>query len=298
MSSKRLTRALALSGSALALSMAVPGQLIAQQSGDVQIRPAAQSVVDSLDSLEQLLLASPEEANRLNFYVTPQYRRDRYEAYSESGQIFEGETLRPEFPIEVDSPNFTVDSTGIAVGADYLLDDQWIFGGQLSYTNADFNYDTPSELDALLATVEDVASNNGDVVFGDPVDREFDEYGVSISAGFIAKPWTALFTLGYNRRNIDVETRKNGALDDNLILAELIGVEADFNSDIYSADLGASYRLGSESLSLQPFASIGYQIEDIDGYSEEITCCQAASGSLRPKLLDPRSKRRNPKCDV
>ena len=278
MSSMNQRHAFILSGSLFLVSLMITDQAAAQQRGDVQIKPATQSVLQSLDNLEQLLLAPPEEENRLNVYIIPQYRRDRYEDYSEQGQSFSTAGIfEPERPIEIDSPDFSVDSTGISVGADYLLDGQWLFGGQLSYTNADFDYDVKPDSDFLLPAPD--RSLIGDLVFGDPIDREFDEYGLSFSAGYLAEPWTVLATIGYSSRKTDLETLKIATFDkDDNSAEELQVVEADFDSDIYSADLGASYRINYGDMSLQPYASVGYQIEDVDGYSEEVVSARDRDG--------------------
>ena len=301
MSSKNLARALVLTSSAIALCSTFSDQTAAQSQGDVQIRSASQSAIDSLDSLEQLLLAPPEEANRLNIYVTPQYRRERYESYSENGEIFDGagNPLGSNFPVEIDSPEFTTDSSGISLGADYLLDGRWLLGGQLSYTKTDFDYNILSEAD--LINEQAAAAVSGDLFFGDPVDREFDEYGISFSAGYLADPWTALLTVGYSRRNIETETRKVGAyFFSDLSAAELHGVEADFNSDIYSVDLGGSYRWRSGDLSLQPYMSIGYSAEDVEGYTEDFTSLRLRNSTSDQTFFtgDPRLSRFNAAANV
>jgi len=270
MSSVNLSRTLVLPLSAFSLCLTLPDRGTAQQQGDAQIEPASKSVIDSLDSLEQLLLAPLDEAKMSNLYVTPQYRRERYEGYSEIGQVFDDEILNPEAPLRVDSPDFEAESLGIAIGYEYLLNSKWLLGAEVNYAHTTFDYETPSEADVLGEVT--AAGDINDFLIGDPVDREIDEYGISLSAGYLAEPWIGLLTLSYSRRNIETETRKVGSIfPDDGSPASLNVLEGNFNSNVYSADFGASYRIRSGSLSWQPFASIGYQIEDVGGYTEEFT---------------------------
>ena len=251
-------RAYLLFPTILTLILTQTSPTLAQQQGDVRISPASPSTLQSLDNLEQLLLASPKEADRLNVFVIPQYKRERFEVYTETGELFLGpEEFVTDLPAEVKSPDFTVDSVGVALGADYLINSEWLIGGQFNYTHADFDYDTPPE-SSLLEFVPFRDEGFGNAYIGDPVDRQFDEYGFSISGGYLSDPWTAILTIGYSRRNNETRTRKTSAFFDDGVDTEInLGnaasfqiLDADFDSNIYFVDLGGSYRWRYSSVSV------------------------------------------------
>jgi hypothetical protein len=261
----------------MALGLPMSKQSAAQQQGDARVAPDILTPTQSLNDLEQLLRSPPAE-RKLNIYVAPQYRHEQFDAYTEAADLLIGTTAFDDIPGIINSPKFSIDAAGLSVGADYLDETGWLFGGALSYTHASFDYATPPESDLLLIDTTGVAGLTrllGETVFGVPVDREYDEYGISFSFGYVTEPWTALLTAGYGHRNTEATNRKVGAfetLTGTLSRAtELHGLEAEYSSDIYSVDLGGAYRIEAGPLSVQPYASIGYQVEDVDGYSESFT---------------------------
>ena len=171
-------------------------------------------------------------------------------------------------------PDFDVTSGSVSFGADYLFTNGILIGASFDYTTGDFDFDDPSPgsvqqgLIGLNPNPADPTNpDNTPFVqaggFGSPLDREFDEYGVTLATGYVRDPWTFLLAASYGRRDIETKRREfNSAV-------QYFENEADFNSNNYSVDLGVAYRYDVAQLAIQPQASIGYRREDVDGYTED-----------------------------
>jgi len=246
------------------------GQAFAQATGNVQVSSGASGGA-RLDSLQQLLLSPPEP--RLNLFAVSEYQREHFDDYTEDATLFDptGQFIDETVEDGVLVPDFDVTSGSVSFGADYLFTNGLLIGASFDYTNADFDFDDPSPgsvqqdligLDPVnnAADLTTFVQNGG---FGSPLDREFDEYGVTLAAGYVLDPWTFLLAASYSYR--DVETRRrefNSAI-------QYFENEADFSSNNYSVDLGVAYRYDVAQLTIQPQASIGYRREDVDGYTED-----------------------------
>ena len=269
-------RALLTTCSAVALGfLLTPNEAVAQAQGDVQIKQATSPLTQSLDNIQRLLQESPEEQKTVNVYVTPQYRRESYQAYDLSGSFdiltSDGDVI--ETPLSLNSPKFKTESEGVSIGADYLHTNNFLFGVQFNLNKTEFDYDDLEsfDLDSLFIDNEEEFRNVfGDFAFGDPVDREFDEYGISFSGGYVSDPWTFLVTAGYAHRDNESRTRNVGSVLGGIAVDTLVELESNFGSDIYSVEAGGSYRLQSGPASFQPFASIAYQVEDVEEYTGEL----------------------------
>ena len=244
-------------------------QALAQATGNVQISSGASGGA-RLDSLQQLLLSPPEP--RLNLFAVSEFQHEEFDSYTEDALLFDPTGVFASLPVDkgVLVPDFDVTAGSVSVGADYLFTNGLLIGASFDYTHADFDFDDPSpgsvQQDLIGVDPTDDAEfatfvQNGG--FGSPLDRDFNEYGVTLAAGYLLDPWTFLLAASYSRRDIETKRREfNDAF-------QFFENEADFNSDNYSIDLGVAYRFDVAQLTIQPQASFGYRREEVDGYTED-----------------------------
>jgi hypothetical protein len=242
------------------------GPAFAQATGQVQVTSGASGGA-RLDSLQQLLLSPPEP--RLNLFAVGEYQHEDFDGYTEDAVLFDPTGVFASVPVDngVIVPDFDVTSGSASFGADYLFDNGLLIGASFDYNHSDFDFDDPSPASVQRALINAPPTDPTDFVqqggFGSPLDRDFNEYGLTLAAGYVLDPWTFLLAASYSYRDIETKRREfNDAF-------QFFENEADFNSNNYSIDVGVAYRLDVAKLSIQPQASIGYRREDVDGYTED-----------------------------
>lgn len=239
----------------LLAAMLLGGEAFAQARGDVSARPKGPA---GLEALARRMAESPE--TRLNLYMTPQLTYEKFDDYTVIGR-FEGPTL-PD--AQVISPDFSVTTTGISAGADYVFPNNLLLGGAFTYNYA--NYDFRSGSVTQFAATE---TGLGGKALGEPLDRSYDEYGFTLAAGYLKDPWAVLFTGRYARRdNIKTLRRESQNIGFNRFVVQAKG---DTHSNVYSAELSVNYRVSLQSgAALTGLSSFLYQLEDIASYTEMV----------------------------
>jgi Autotransporter beta-domain len=228
-------------------------EAFAQARGDVSARPKG---LAGLEALARRMAESPE--TRLNLYITPQLTYEKFDDYTVIGK-FQGPVL-PD--AEVISPGFSITTTGISVGADYLFPDALLLGGAFTYNYANYDFKTGSVMQ--FAATE---TGLGGKALGEPLDRSYDEYGFTLAGGYLEDPWAVLLTGRYARRNnIKTLRRESEVVFPNRFIVQAKG---DTHSDVYSAELSVNYRVSFQNgAALTGLASFLYQLENIASYTE------------------------------
>ena len=171
-------------------------------------------------------------------------------------------------PARVISPKFSISTPEISVGADYLFPNGLLLGGAFSYGYANYEFDSGSVTQFVenreIGGIRESAS-----ALGEPLDRSYDEYGFTLVAGYLKDPWAVLLTGRYARRD-RIETLRREpprTISDTFV----VQAKGDTAADLYSGELGVSYRVGFENgAALTGLASILYQREEIDSYTDKV----------------------------
>jgi hypothetical protein len=257
--------------------MLIAGEAFAQARGDVSARPKGPA---GLEALARRMAESPE--TRLDLYVTPQLTYEKFDDYTVFGKF-----QNPRLPdAEVISPPFSITTTGTSVGADYLFLNGLLLGGAFTYNHANYDFESGS--------VTHFASSGGGLfteALGEPLDRSYDEYGFTLSAGYLKDPWAVLLTGRYARRDNIESLRRQAVLLPNSFIVQAKG---DTHSNVYSAGLSVNYRVGFENgAAITGLSSFLYQVEDIASYTETVDSVYSVSGGQieqisKSQFLTPR----------
>ena len=203
-------------------------------------------------------LSLPE--TRLDLYVTPQFTYEKFDDYAVFGKF-----QNPVLPdAEVISPEFSISTTGISAGADYLFPNGLLLGGAFTYSHANYDFDPVLVTQLLAAHGTEVTG-----ALGEPLDRSYDEYGFTLAAGYLKDPWAVLFTGRYARRD-NIETLRREAESVVSSIHFIVQAKGDTHSNVYSAGLSVNYRVGFENgAALTGFVFYSFiSVEDIDSYTE------------------------------
>jgi hypothetical protein len=249
-------------------AMLTGSEAFAQARGEVSARPKGPA---GLEALARRMAESPE--TRLDLYLTPQFIYEKFDDYAVVGEFYQDpDPDRP--PPQVISPDFTISTTEIGVGADYLFPNALLLGGSFSYSHANYDFESGSVMQ--FDAEEPIAT--GPSALGEPLDRSYDEYGFTLAAGYLKDPWAVLLTGRYARRD-NIETLRREA---PLILGGnrfIVQAQGDTHSNVYSSELSVNYRVGFENgASLTGLASLLYQLEEIDSYTEHVDSVFSAEG--------------------
>jgi hypothetical protein len=241
---------------ALLAALLSANDAFAQATGGVSVPPKGPA---GLEALAKRMAESPE--TRLDVYVTPQFTYEKFHDYEEVGQFRDpvlGEAT-------IVSPEFTISTTDISAAADYLFVSGLFLGGAFTYSYADYDFDHGPLSQAFEAA--DQREEQG--ALGEPLDRSFDQYGFTLTTGYLKDPWAVLLTGRYARRD-NIETLRREAVQGarrNLVL----DAKGNTKSNIYAVGPSVNYRIGFENgAALTGLTSILYQREEIDGYTERV----------------------------
>jgi len=269
------------------------GPVFAQATGQVAVSSGPTGSSRSLESLQQLLLSPPDP--KLNVFVTPQFSYEKFDAYNENGSLqgpvlVDDEVCAANCEVQdlVRQPEFTIETAGITGGGDYLFPNGLLLGASFTYNHADYDFKTESREDFAANALTDPDLLIAGFSLGEPLDRNFDEYGATFAAGYIKDPYTILLTGGISRReNIDTLRREfngNVVTSSFATAQEIVQTKGNTDSDLYSVELGLAYRFSFQNMAIQPLASIGYQREEVDSYTEDF---EAAFQRPIPSKFNP-----------
>jgi hypothetical protein len=183
--------------------MLTGGEAFAQARGEVSARPKGSA---GLEALARRMVEAPEA--RLDLHIAPEFSYEKFDDYTVVG-TFQDPDLGDATVI---SPSFSVTTIGTGAGADYLFPNGLLLGGAFSYSHSSYDFGAGSVTEFIAdpdISVPGVRTRVGSAL-GQPLDRSYDEYGVTLAAGYVKDPWAVLLTGGYARRpNIETLRRES-----------------------------------------------------------------------------------------